>query len=213
MKPSSGAVQALVWGFLAAVILAVGALYLKSPPASPQASPKKLVPYSVLRDFNLTNQLGERVTLADLKGKVWIADIIFTRCGGICPKMTASLALLQQEWKDNPNVRMVTLTTDPSADTPAVMKKYAEHFGADPKKWLFLTGSKEEIVALAVDGLKLTALDNPPESREKPEDLFIHSSSSVVIDKQGRAMGNFEILEPDFKAGIVGAVNQLLREN
>lgn len=212
MKPSTGAVQALVWGFLAAVILAIGALYLKSPPGQPQDSPKKLVPFSVIQDFNLTNQLGERVTLADLKGKVWIADIIFTRCGGPCPKMTANLAPLQQEWKDNPNVKMVTLTTDPGADTPAVMKKYAEHFGADPKKWLFLTGAKEEIVALAVDGLKLTAMDNPPETREKPEDLFIHSTISVVIDKQGRAVGTFETMEPDFKAGIIGAVNQLLRE-
>ena len=213
MSACNRTVHIIVWGFLGLVILAVGGLYFKTSWCQMTLPPERLRPYSAVHDFTLTNQLGQAMHLADLKGKVWVADIIFTQCGGPCPKMTARLSPLQALWKDKPEVQLVTLTTNPEYDTPAIMKKFAEHFGADPAKWLFLTGTKQQIVALAVEGLKLAAVEKAPADRESENDLFIHTTVSVLVDKLGRVRGSFETLEPDFEETINAAVNQILREN
>jgi cytochrome oxidase Cu insertion factor (SCO1/SenC/PrrC family) len=168
-------------------------------------------------DFTLTNQAGHAVTLADLRGKVWVADIIFTRCAGPCPPMTRRMRSLQDALPAGSPTRLVTLTTDPAFDTPPVMKAYGERFGADPARWLFLTGTKTEIARLAIDGLKLTAIEKKPEDRADPNDLFIHSTIFVVVDKQARLRGAFETVGEDvifeqMKPRILAAVAQLERE-
>ena len=109
-------------------------------------------------DFSLTNQDGVVTTLTDLTNHVWVADIVFTRCGGPCPRMTAQMRSVQLRLAKDSRVQLVTLTTDPDFDTPAVMHKYAEHFGADTSQWHFLTGTKAQIAALASDSLKLSAV-------------------------------------------------------
>jgi cytochrome oxidase Cu insertion factor (SCO1/SenC/PrrC family) len=86
----------------------------------------------------------------------------------------------------------VTLTTDPDFDTPPVMKKYGERFGADFNRWMFLTGSKTEIAGLAGDSLKLSAVPVKPEERKNDADRFIHSTIFVVVDKHARLRGVFE---------------------
>src|SRR5215831_12793996 len=98
--------------------------------------------YGQIASFTLTNQNGRSVTLADLKGHVWVADVIFTRCAGPCLKMSRQMKKLQNNLAATTGTRLVSLTTDPLYDTPPVLKKYAERFGADPNRWLFLTGSK-----------------------------------------------------------------------
>ncbi len=87
--------------------------------------------------FTLTNQDNAAVSLADLRGKVWVADVVFTRCAGPCPRMTHQLAELQSALPANQPVRLVTLTSDPEYDTPPVLKKYAARFGADSNRWMF----------------------------------------------------------------------------
>lgn len=86
-------------------------------------------------DFTLTDQDGRTVRPSDpaLAGKVWIASFIFTHCTGPCPQVTATMARLQGEFADRPDVRLLTFTVDPENDTPEVLKKYAARFGADPK--------------------------------------------------------------------------------
>lgn len=171
-----------------------------------------------VKDFTLTNQLGQAVTLADLKGKVWVADIIFTRCAGPCPIMTRHMRELQDALPPDSNVKLVTLTTDPAFDTPSVMQRYAEKFGADPGRWMFLTGSPEQIANLAVDSLKLSAVELDPEQRQSPEDLFIHSTIFVLVDKQARLRGVFETTGPGIdvravQAQIIDAARRLERES
>src|SRR6266571_8285118 len=130
-----------------------------------------------ISDFTLTNQLGQAVTLADLRGHVWVADVIFTRCAGPCLKMSRQMKELQESLPANSNARLVTLTTDPDYDTSSILKTYAEQrFGADPRRWWFLTGPKKEIRDLEITSLKLTALEKKPGERESPVDLFIHST-------------------------------------
>jgi len=145
-----------------------------------------------VEDFTLTNQDGKISTLADFTNHVWVADIIFTRCAGPCPRMTGQMKSLQNLLPPDSNARLVTLTTDPDFDTPTVLKKYAERFGADFNRWTFLAGTKKEIAALASDSLKLSAVPVKPEDRKDDADLFIHTTIFVVVDKHAQLRGSFE---------------------
>ena len=173
--------------------------------------------FGQVADFTLTNQNGGTVTLADLRGHVWVADIIFTRCAGPCPRMTRQVNMLQDALPSGSRTKLVTLTTDPEFDTPEVLKSYAARFEANPDRWMFLTGTKKEIAALAINSLKLTAIEQKPEDRKDSADLFIHSTIFVVVDKQARLRGIFEPegegVDPARERGeILALVNQLERE-
>lgn len=211
MNTASSTLEKIVWTVLALVIIGIAlAFVLSRKPNQSAQEPRPLPVYAQVADFQLTNQIGRAVSLADLKGRIWIADIIFTRCAGPCPTMTRQMAGLQAALPAA--VQCVTLTTDPEFDTPAVLKSYGEQFRADFGRWHFLTGSKREIGKLAIDGLKLTALDIPPEKRANDADLFVHSTIFVLVDKQARVRGTFESDEPEFKAKILAAIRQLERE-
>jgi protein SCO1 len=145
-----------------------------------------------IADFTLTNQNGQVTTLADLTNHVWVADIIFTRCAGPCPRMTGQMKLLQDLLPPTSGAKLVTLTTDPDNDTPAVMKKYGERFNADFNRWKFLTGTKTEIAGLASGSLKLSAVPVKLEDQKSVADLFIHTTIFVVVDKHARLRGVFE---------------------
>ena len=167
--------------------------------------------------FTLTNQDGQVTTLADLTNHVWVADIIFTRCAGPCPIITGYMKSLQDALPPLSRAKLVTLTTDPGYDTPPVMKKYGERFGANFNRWKFLTGTKAEIAALAGGSLKLSAVPVKPEDQQNPADLFIHTTIFVVVDKHARLRGSFEtggegVEWTNVQPRIVATVRQLERE-
>jgi protein SCO1/2 len=175
---------------------------------------KGLPVYFEVKDFALTNQNNQPVTLADLRGKVWVADIIFTRCTGPCPKITRAMKQLQDALSADPQARLVTLTSDPEYDSPPVLKAWADHFGAKSNRWLFLTGTRGAIREMATDGLKLVAVPKDAKDRADENDLFIHSTIFVLIDRQGRCRGSYETYGEgvDFnktKAEILDAIRTL----
>jgi protein SCO1/2 len=143
-------------------------------------------------DFSLMNQDGKISTLADFTNHVWVADIIFTRCAGPCPRMTGQMRSLQDLLPPDSAAKLVTLTTDPDFDSPAMLKKYGNRFNADFNRWTFLTGTKKEIAALASDSLKLSAVPVKLEDQKSVDDLFIHSTIFVVVDKHAQLRGSFE---------------------
>jgi cytochrome oxidase Cu insertion factor (SCO1/SenC/PrrC family) len=207
----------LAWGGLALVALTLLAAFLLVQLKSRNASGQPLPVYGQIADFALTNQNGRAVSLADLRGKVWVGDIIFTRCPGPCLKMTKQMKALQDALPPDSQTQLVTLTTDADFDTPPVMKTYAERFQADPRRWMFLTGTKQEVAKLAIDSLKLTAIAKKPEERESPQDLFVHSTIFVIADKRGQLRGVFETtgegIDPqNVKAQILAAASRLERE-
>jgi protein SCO1/2 len=192
MDDASQKVSRTIWVGLGLVILLMAAAFVLSKVEPKRRAKGTLPDIGRIAAFTLTNQAGQTVTLADLRGKVWVADIIFSRCAGPCPRMTRQMASLQAALPPTSTARLVTLTTDPEFDTPEVLAKYAARFNANPDRWQFLTGTKKEIAALAVDSLKLTAVEVQPEERTNTEDLFIHSTIFVVVDKQARLRGSFE---------------------
>jgi protein SCO1/2 len=208
MKSGSRGLQIVVWSLLGLVVVGVIASYLSS-----SARRSDLQEYGRIQPFSLTNQLGHGVTLTDLKGSVWVADIIFTRCAGPCPKMTDEMAKIQKAFPAEAKVRFLTLTTDPEHDTSQKLKVYAEKFGADHSRWHFVTGPKKELLSnLAVGSLKLSALEKEKELQQDPNDLFIHSTVFVLVDKTGTIRGFYESLEDGFQEKIQADIKSLLAE-
>jgi protein SCO1/2 len=131
--------------------------------------------------------------------------------------MTRQMKEVQEALPPGSRAQLVTLTTDPDFDTPPVLKAYAERFQADTNRWILLTGAKREIAKLAIDSLKLTAIEKKPEERESPRDLFVHSTLFVIADKQGQLRGVFETtgegMDPqNVKEQILAAIRRLERE-
>jgi protein SCO1/2 len=109
-------------------------------------------------------------------------------------------------------VKLVSLTADPAFDTPEVLKQYAGRFGAQAENWHFLTGPKKQIYDLAIDSLKTAVEEIPPEERKAVDDLFIHSTRFVLVDRKGQVRAFFEGDTAESIPKILRAVEQLSRE-
>lgn len=182
--------NALVWGTLGVVILAV--IWVSAVRQSKLASSPALPILGQVGDFSLTNQFGRPLSPKDLVGRVWLANIIFTRCPGPCLSMTRFMHALSRQLQDAANVGLLSLTTDPGFDTPEVLQAYWRKHTAATTNWVFLTGPAKEIATLAIKGLKLTSLGKGESERQSPDDLFIHSTVTVLVDRQGRLRASFE---------------------
>jgi protein SCO1 len=196
----------VAWGALLIIIIALLAAFVVLPFAS-----KPLPVLGSMPDFALTDQDHQNVTLASLHGNVWIADVIFTRCAGQCPIMSAHMQEIQDTLPAGWPVKLVSFTTDADFDTPAVLKKYAARFSARDGQWIFLTGSKAALRHATVEGLKLSVVDKPPGQRDNPDDIFIHSQKMVVIDQNGRIRGYFDGETPEGAAQALAAAKTLAR--
>ena len=136
-------------------------------------------------DFQLTERSGRKVSLSDMHGKIWIASFVFTRCAGPCPQVTGTMARVQAELGERNNIHLVSFTVDPDRDSLADLREYADHFGADKDRWLFLTGSKEVIDPLCEKGFGLGL------QREDGKEIT-HSTRLVLVDRHGHKRGYFD---------------------
>ena len=164
-----------------------------------------------IRYFELKNQLGETVTGGELDGKIYVADFFFTTCGGICPKMTKQMVRIQNEFKDDDRVMLVSHTVTPDHDTVEVMKKYADKYGADHKKWLFLTGNKKEIYGLARRAYFIVKAAQEGEDDGSGSD-FIHTENFVLIDAKKRIRGYYSGIRESSVDSLMNDIRQLLEE-
>jgi protein SCO1/2 len=202
-----------VWGGLILVMVGIGGAYTWSWMRSRSGAAAPPLPvYREVADFVLTNQNNEPCSLASLRGKVWLADIIFTRCAGPCPLMSRALSELQAALPLGQAVQLVSLTADPAFDQPAVLKRYGERFKADFARWQFLTGPKPEIYRLATQGLMLVVAENRPQDRATPDDILLHSTKFILVDQRGRIRGVYDGESPEAKPRILEAIQRLLRE-
>lgn len=210
--PARGGVSRLAWVSLGLVLLGLVALWAATRALTKVPGPVAATPLGQVSDFRLTNQLGAPVNLGALRGRVWVGNVIFTRCPGPCASLTRLMAGIQSDLADLPEVRLVSLTSDPEFDTPAVLGEYGRKFQADPERWWFLTGAAAEIRRVAVHDLLLVVVEKQPEERSVPDDLFIHSTLLVVVDGEGRLRASVEGLEPGAREKVVAAVRELVQE-
>jgi len=159
--------------------------------------PPKLPSISVIPPFTLTERSGRIITNADLNGKIWVADFVYTTCPGPCPLVTAELAKIQQAEIGDPHVQLVTFTVDPQNDTPAVLASYADKFHADANKWWFLTGPEKPLYALIETGFLQAVQDNHGQPQDDGQGTVTHSTYFALVDAQGRMRGAYQSQDPD----------------
>lgn len=211
-NPPPPKLEWLVWtGLGLAMGLVLGAFaYARWGPARVADSPLPVL--SQVTGFNLTNQFGEVVTAETLRGRPWLGEIIFTRCPGPCVRMTRNLAELQSRLPRGADLRFVTLTADPAYDTPAVLRTYAERFGADSDRWHFLTGPQIQLYELATKQLLLAVAENPDPANAPPDELFIHSTRMVLVDPAGRVRAAYDGESPAAQDQVLADLRRLAAE-
>ena len=197
--------RVLLWGLLAGVLGAVIVAAIWSRSWSRTGVESELPVLAHVPPFELVNRDGRTVSLDDLSGTPWIANFIFTRCGGACPRMTERMRHLGSTLGRLGVVRRVSFSVDPTYDTPEVMAAYAATYSISDPGWYFLTGDREPIYELIRDGFLLAVDSEPPPEIVRAEEPIVHSSRFVLVDAAGAIRGYYESTEP-------GKLDELLRD-
>jgi protein SCO1/2 len=148
-----------------------------------------------LPEFRLTNERGEAYGSADLKGRVWVADFVFTTCPTACPKLTGEMQKIQHRGRNLGDAfHLVTFTVDPENDTPQVLAAYAERYHASPARWTFLTGKLGDLETTVVKGFKI-AMGKEETSPASNIFSIFHGERLVLVDQGGNIRGYYDANE------------------
>ena len=153
--------------------------------------------------FEFIDSNGNTVTLNNLKGKVWVADFIFTTCTMACPMMTGNMNLVHKKFKKNDDVRLVSISVYPEYDTPDVLKEYASQYDADTEKWLFLTGDESSVKNIIKDGFKIGDF----------EEIIFHSEKFALVDKNGTIRAYYNGMKSEDMKQLKKDINALLKQD
>lgn len=151
------------------------------------------------RSFELTERSGRTVQSEDLKGEPYIACFFFSTCPGTCKRQSGEMRLLQSKFKGLP-IRLVSISVDPEIDTPEVLAEYAESFGADKERWLFLTGALDDILRVGTEMFFLPGVE-----RRGHPDRF------CLVDAEGKVVGSYVWLEPEEREELIAHAQELVQ--
>jgi len=183
------------------IILGISSIYFltsqkrKLPVYNPYDVNPKLVDSKIqhvknghkIADFNLINQNGKVITQKDYDNKIYVADFFFTRCTTICPIMSTHMADLQKEFKNNDDIKFLSMSVTPVIDSVSVLKAYAETKGAIDTKWNLTTGDKKHIYQLARKSF-MAVLDEGDGGIQD----FIHTEQFILVDKKKQIRGFYD---------------------
>lgn len=160
--------------------------------------------YGLVPDFTLTDQSNQPFLSANtLRGKVWIADFIYTNCAGPCPRMSAQMRQVEQALlPDIKDLRVVSFTVDPARDTPEVLAKYAQRYEAQPGTWFFLTGPQATLHNLARNVFTLGDVNGDLE----------HSTRFVLVDRQSRIRGHYLTSDEDALPRLIADAKRVAKD-
>ncbi len=145
--------------------------------------------YHTIPDFSMVNQYGDSVTNKSLDGKIYVADFFFTTCPSICPIMHRNMLTVYNEFKNTPDVNIISFTIDPKHDSVAVLKTYADKLGIAGNSWLLLQGQKEQTYQLSKSFLVTTP-------KEDTKEKYIHDGYFILVDKQKHVRGMYDGTDP-----------------
>ena len=191
-------------------LITIGALTFRHGAGPAGLSPDGPRVLATLPEFVLADERGASLDLYDLRGTVWVADFIFTRCRDTCPLITRQMGGLAKEVAATPalkDVKLVSFSVDPAFDQPDVLREYGRANGADPAHWTFLTGTREAVRGLVRDGFKL-----PVGDQDDPKMPIFHSQHFALIDRDGRVRGAFNALTEEGRRDLRAALTKVLAE-
>lgn len=158
-------------------------------------------------DFSLTSETGAAVTRENLAGKIWIADFIFTRCAGPCPRMTEKMRQLQTATRNlaRGEARLISVTVDPAYDVPAVLSQYGARIGSNPDRWSFLTGDPAKVESFITKGMLLGL-------SKDGEGMPVHTQKFVLVDREGYVRAYHDLDDPSLIPNLLSDIEALSRE-
>ena len=154
-------------------------------------------------EFEFIDSEGQSVNLNTLKGKVWVADFIFTTCTMACPIMTDNMNTIHKKYKKNDNLRLVSISVYPEYDTPEVLKEYASQYNANTDKWHFLTGKEATVKNIIKNGFKIGDY----------EDIIFHSEKFALVDKNGMIRSYYNGMKTEDMDKLKKDINRLLKQS
>ena len=163
--------------------------------------------YHSIADFAFVNQVGDTIRKEDMAGKIYVADFFFTTCPTICPVMKKEMLRVYEQFKGEPNFRILSHSIDPTHDTQAVLKDYAEKLGVpDAATWNFLTGDQEKIFEIGQTSYLTTTMADDMEPGG-----FLHSGAFLLIDQQGRIRGVYDGTKTEQVDRLLADIPKLLK--
>ena len=169
--------------------------------------PNPLPVISKVAPFSLTNHLGNPITETNVLGRPWLANVIFTRCPTVCPRITQTIAKISPQLPDQ--LSILSITTDPDFDTASRLNDFMKLHGVKKVNWHFVTGTKKTLMNLMVRDLKMISIPKDAKERDNPRDLFVHSNLLILVDPKGRVRKSFESDSKTLTADINKALTKL----
>ena len=171
-----------------------GSVMMRKNPSPKWNQPEMDTVFHTIPNWKLTDENGRDFLGSALKGKIYVADFFFTRCGSICPKMSTELTRVQDTFSEENEVQLASFSVDPVHDTPEILREYAKKYDAKAGKWHFFTGTKFQIYPLAVKGYFIPVADASEYDKavKSPDETFIHSEKLILVDKEGHIRGFYD---------------------
>jgi protein SCO1/2 len=185
------------YGALLGIALGVAGCARQEPPVG------ELPEYFQAPSFHGTTAEGHSFSSDSLRGKVYVVSFFFTSCTGPCPLLNSRLSVLQSIFADVPSVRFVSITVDPARDTPPVLKRYAERYGAKPGRWYFLHMPADSVEWLATRGFRV------PGSASNPD---LHTTRFILVDQRGIVRGFFSGTDEQEVKKLEAAIRHLVAQ-
>ena len=154
----------------------------------------------IVPEFSFTDSDDETITKANMAGKVWVADFIFTTCNMACPVMTGNMNIVHNAYREDDDVRIVSISVYPEYDTPEVLAEYASRYDVNTDRWHFLTGPEESVQKIIKDGFKIGDY----------EDIIFHSEKFALVDQQGQIRGYYNGMKTEEITALKQDINTLL---
>jgi len=158
--------------------------------------------------FLFTDQNGKQITEKNVEGRIHVANFIFTSCGSICPVMTKHMKLLQEEFKNDPDVVLLSFSVTPWIDNVNRLKQYAENNQITSPNWHLLTGNKAEIYTLA----RQSYFAEENLGFTKDSTAFLHTEHSLLVDKTRRIRGIYNGTLELEAVQLIKDIKELLKE-
>jgi protein SCO1 len=191
----------------------------KLPVLNPIDLKKEMVDPELLRigqghqigDFKFQNQNKKTITQKEINGKVFVAEYFFTTCQSICPLMNKQMQRIQEEFKGNENLKILSFTVDPAIDNTDALEKYAKEMNAIEGQWHFLTGQKEALYSLA---RKSFFILKPAEAKNLGDagSDFIHTNNFVLVDQKKRIRGYYDGTNEKEVSNLILDISILLKD-
>ena len=199
------------WFYLGFFVVLVAGFFLALSYAIPGIAHPKMPAISTVQPFSFYNQDGNTFTNKDVKGKVHVASFFFTTCTSVCPRLNNNLKPIYNGFKNEADFLLLSYTCDPSTDSVPKLKTYADSvLNVDGSKWVFLTGNKDSLYAMARHSYKI---DDPKNETQSGETDFLHTQLIALVNKKGEVVKIYDGLKPSEIKQMEVEIKKLLKEN